>query len=124
MKVIKWYKWTISSAAFVLVLLLLPSKVFPRTPRALIEIDKVVHAFLFGSVTAIFSSEYKALKKLSPPFFLSLAIIGVFAFLTEVSQLATKTRHFDMLDFCADIVGIGLALLITRLIANAQKPHR
>jgi VanZ family protein len=118
MDVIKSYKWTIASSVSVLVLLLLPSQVFPKTPRGIIEIDKVVHAVLFGSVTAIFCAEYRTWGKKSPPLFLSLALIGVFAILTEMSQLITQTRHFDIKDFIADIIGIAAALLIMRLIAK------
>jgi hypothetical protein len=122
MNVVKLYKWTIASAVSVLVLLLLPSQVFPKTPHGIIELDKVVHAILFGAVTAVFCAEYRAWKKKTPPFFISLIVIGTFAFLTEASQLATKTRHFDMKDFGADMIGIGAALLIMKLAAIAHTP--
>ncbi len=118
MNAVKSYKWTIMSAVSVLVLLLLPSQFFPKTPRGTIEIDKIVHAFLFGAVTAIFCAEHRQWKKMNPPFFFSFIVIGAFAFLTETSQLATKTRHFDMKDFSADIIGIAAALLIMRLVAT------
>lgn len=117
---IKSYKWTIASSVSVLVLLLLPSQVFPKTSRGLIEIDKIVHALLFGSVTAVFCAEHRAWKKKSPPFFLSLAVIGAFALLTEMSQRLTKTRHFDMKDLAADVVGIAAALLLMRLVARTR----
>jgi hypothetical protein len=117
---IKSYKWTIASSVSVLVLLLLPSQVFPKTSRGLIEIDKIVHALLFGSVTAVFCAEHRAWKKRNPPLFLSLAVIGAFAFLTELCQRLTKTRHFDMKDFAADLVGIAAALLLTRLVARKR----
>lgn len=117
---IKSYKWTIASSVSVLVLLLLPSQVFPKTSSGLIEIDKIVHALLFGSVTAVFCAEHRAWKKTNPPFFLSLAVIGAFALLTEMSQRLTKTRHFDMKDLTADLVGIAAALLLTRLVARKR----
>lgn len=120
---IKPYKWTIASSVSVLVLLLLPSQVFFRTPQSAIEIDKLVHALLFGSVTAVFCAEHRAWKKRSPAFFLSLAVIGTFALFTELGQLFTKTRHFDMKDLVADFVGIAMALLIMRLMASGGAPR-
>jgi len=120
MERIKSYKWTIASSVSVLVLLLLPSQVFPKTSRGLIEIDKVVHTLLFGSVTAVFCAEHRAWKKMSPPFFLSMAVIGAFALLTEMGQRFTKTRHFDMKDLAADVVGIAAALLLMRLVARTR----
>ncbi len=123
MERIKSYKWTIASSVSVLVLLLLPSQVFPKTSRGLIEIDKVVHTLLFGSVTAVFCAEHRAWKKTSPPFFLSMAVIGAFALLTEMGQRFTKTRHFDMKDLAADVVGIAAALMIMRLVAR-RRNHR
>jgi len=120
MNAVKSYKWTLASAISVLVLLLLPSQFFPKTPRGIIELDKIVHVILFGTVTAIFCAEHQAWKKMNPPFFLTLIVIGAFAFLTETSQLATKTRHFDMKDFSADAIGIAAALLIMRLVARAR----
>jgi len=123
MDTIKSYKWTIASSVSVLVLLLLPSQAFFRTPRSAIEIDKLVHALLFGSVTAVFCAEHRAWKKRSPAFFLSLTVIGTFALLTELGQLFTKTRHFDMKDLAADIIGIAAALLIMRLVAIGGAPR-
>lgn len=117
MRILKFYKWTIASSFLVLLLLLLPAHLFPKTPRSMFEWDKVIHGFLFGIVTAVFCAEHKRWTKLNPPFFLSLAIIGVFSFLTEISQLATKTRHFDLEDFGADLIGILAGLLFMRLIA-------
>lgn len=83
----------------------------------MLELDKIVHGFLFGIVTAVFCAEHQRWTKVSPPLFLSFAIIGVFSFMTEVSQLATKTRHFDLKDFGADLIGIAAGLLLMRLVA-------
>lgn len=124
MALLKSYKWTIASAAIVLTLLLLPSQVFPKTPRSPLELDKIVHAILFGAVTAIFCGEHRAWKKVNPPFFLSLLIFGIFALITEASQLFTHTRHYDLLDLRADLVGIISALLIMRIIAFCRKNAR
>jgi putative flippase GtrA len=42
----------------------------------MLELDKIVHGFLFGVVTAVFCAEHRRWTKVSPPFFLSFAIIG------------------------------------------------
>jgi len=63
------------------------------------------------------------LEKEKPCFFLSLTVIGTFALLTELGQLFTKTRHFDMKDLAADIIGIAAALLIMRLVAIGGAPR-
>ncbi|HCX95846.1 membrane hypothetical protein [uncultured spirochete] len=118
MSILKIYKWTVACGFLVALLLLLPSQIFPKTPRGMLELDKIVHGFLFGVVTAVFCAEHRRWTKVSPPFLLSFAIIGAFSFLTEVSQLATKTRHFDLKDFGADLIGIAAGLLLMRLIAR------
>lgn len=124
MNYINSYKFTITGAAVVLVLLLLPSQFFPKTPRTFIELDKVVHAILFGAVTAIFCAEHFARERRSPPFFLTLIIVAAFAMLTEMSQLFTRTRHFDMRDFAADMVGIAIVLASAKLLAMRHGTHR
>jgi len=124
MALLKLYKWTIASAAIVLILLMLPSQVFPKAPRSPFELDKLVHAILFGAVTAIFCGEHRAWKKINPPFFLSFFIFGIFALITEASQLFTRTRHYDLLDLRADLAGIASALLIMRIIAFYGKNAR
>jgi VanZ family protein len=115
MSTIKSYKWTIASAIAVLVLLLIPSQAFQKAPQSLIGLDKFVHAILFGAMTAVFCAEHRALKKMNPKFLLSLIIISAFAFLTEISQLLTITRHFDLKDFGADTIGIATALVVMRI---------
>jgi len=52
---------------------------------------------------------------MNPKFLLSLIIISAFAFLTEISQLLTVTRHFDLKDFGADTIGIATALVVMRI---------
>ncbi len=121
----KSYKFTIIAALVVITLLLLPAQFFPRTPRTFIELDKVVHVILFGVVTTIFSAEHFARTRKSPPFLLTLIICAAFSILTEVSQLFTRTRKFDMKDFAADIVGIGIALVLSWIVVrwrNARAP--
>ncbi len=120
----KSYKFTIAAALVVIVLLLLPSQFFPRTPRTAIELDKVVHAILFGIVTAIFSAEHFSRTRKSPPFLLTLLTFAAFSILTETSQLFTKTRHFDMRDFAADMVGIAAALVLSRIVAAWQSARK
>jgi VanZ family protein len=122
MSILKIYKWTVACSALVVLLLLLPAQIFPKTPRGMLELDKIVHGFLFGIVTAVFCAEHRRWARVDPPLLLSFVIIGTFSFLTEVSQLATKTRHFDLKDFGADLIGIAAGLLLMRLIAGmAQK---
>jgi len=118
MNIVRAYKWTFISGAFILLLLLLPSQLFPKTPQNQIGLDKVVHAFLFGAMTAVFSAEHRAGKKVSPPFVMSLFVISAFALLTEFCQVLTHTRHFDVRDWGADIIGILIALLAMRLVAH------
>lgn len=115
MNTIKSYKWTIASAMVVLLLLLMPFRIFQQTPQSLNDFDKFIHAILFGAMTAVFCAEHSALKKINPKFLLSLVIISAFAFLTEIGQLLTITRHFDLKDFGADAIGIAAALLVMRI---------
>lgn len=115
MRMLKQYKFTIASAALVIALLLLPSQFLPKPRRSAIEVDKIVHALLFATVTAVFCAEHFARTRKSPLFFLTLGTVASFAILTELSQHLTRTRHFDLKDFAADVVGIVAALAISKL---------
>lgn len=125
MDLMKYYARTAVSCLVVMVLLLLPSSFFPRTPAGLTMLDKVVHAILFAIPTMLFAFDYRKAHGQLPHVPLTFLVIGAFAFITELSQLATRTRHFDLLDFMADILGIllGLAAVVVhaRCTASSSK---
>ncbi|MCX8013630.1 MAG: VanZ family protein [Rectinema sp.] len=116
MKIITHYKWTILSAALVLTILLLPSALFLKMPSRSLLNDKTVHAILFGFMTAVFSLEYRHWKKLHAPLIPTFLAISAFAYLTEIAQSVTPSRHYDLRDFLADLVGIAVGIMAVRVV--------
>lgn len=121
MKMLARYKWSILSAVLVLTLLLLPSALFQKMASRSLLNDKTVHAILFGFLTAVFCLEHQYWKKSHPPIVLTFLVISIFAYLTELAQMATRSRHYDARDFFADVVGIAAGMLTARAIASIWK---
>ncbi len=72
--------------------------------------DKIVHAIGFFGMTTWFAGVYRRARW-------GRVALGMLAFgvLTEVLQgLATRTRSADPVDFVADAVGVGIAMLAAR----------
>lgn len=121
MNIIARYKWSILSAVLVLTLLLLPSALFQKMASRSLLNDKSVHAILFGFLTAVFCIEHRYWKKSHPPILPTFLVIGIFAYLTELAQAATRSRHYDVRDFYADLGGIVFGILAARAAAYFWK---
>lgn len=96
---------------FLLLIELTPSE--DAIPHA----DKVIHALIFLSLSA--------LGYLSFPKHFTLTIVGLafYGALTETLQhLLTVTRHASLLDWLADITGILLCFLVIHLFEQKSKP--
>lgn len=79
--------------------------------------DKVVHALMFGGLTSVMMLDYRResrVGQLRPRDICVIAfIVAAFGILDEVMQeTLTTSRTGDVLDFCADAVGILLATFI------------
>lgn len=104
------YKLTIISVVLILIAVLMPGSDVPSV--GIPNIDKVVHAGMFGVLTLCFYGEYTWSNKRMPSLFLPALIIEAFALSTEFMQNFASGRSCDMKDFAADSVGIIAVILI------------
>ncbi|HWR12770.1 MAG TPA: VanZ family protein [Rectinemataceae bacterium] len=120
MKKIAAYKFTIISAALILVALLLPSSSFSSMPR-FFGVDKIAHFCLFLLFTLSYTLEFRRLNGKLPGFFHSIVFVLIFIVSSELLQLLTSSRHFEFLDMAFDAGGAAAAFLVTRLGIGADR---
>lgn len=114
MKLIK-YKFTICTAIFILILLLMPTSDFDDGTVSFWDMipcfDKIVHLCMFGFLSVVFVAE-RYVNKICEYAVLNIIILFVFAVITEILQKLTGYRSFDILDILADTSGIIMGTLI------------
>jgi VanZ family protein len=76
--------------------------------------DKYAHfiAFFVLSVLLLFAYSF------SKPFFSTVLFMMLFGLVIEAIQIFVPYRSFSLLDFGADLLGVFIALIIFRLVAN------
>lgn len=115
------YKFTILMAVLILTALLLPAKTFPKISSPL-PVDKLIHASLFFLFASAFVVEYRRDRKSGPGILLESALLVPFVLLSEVLQLFTKSRHFELGDLAADFIGAGMAILLSWILRRRSRP--
>jgi VanZ family protein len=110
------YRLTIISAILILIAVLMPGQNVPQV--GVPGIDKIIHFSMFGVLTLCFYFEYSRHQKKLPRFFNTVLMIGAFGLLTEVMQLFTDSRSFDMRDLAVDLAGI---LIVSSVFKFYQK---
>lgn len=120
MKQVLAFKFTILSAGLILALLLLPASAFPRMPRRL-NLDKIVHFVLFFVFTLCFVLEFKRYRGEFPRFVSSALLVLLFILLSELLQLFTRSRRFEVLDIAFDAAGAVSAALALWLGISLKK---
>ena len=110
MKKLAAYKFTLLSAALILTALLLPAKTFSAI-HAPPGLDKLVHMALFFIFTFAFDQEYRRASTANHRILVEIAIVLPFILLSEILQLFTRSRHFELLDMAADAVGAAVVML-------------
>ncbi len=98
------YKFTIAAAGLILLALLLPSKSIPKFP-SFFGIDKVAHLALFFIFTTSYLLESRRERKVLPSFLHSALFIGLFIVCSELLQLLTSSRNFELTDMAFDAAG-------------------
>lgn len=93
-----------------------PSKFLPF-PNS----DKVAHLLAYGGFTLVLLFD-SCNHRIKGKFHYSVLLIpALFGLLMEFLQyLLTKTRQADILDFAADLAGVGASLLFVFLIRSLQ----
>jgi VanZ family protein len=87
------------------------------------NLDKLVHIIMYFSLMLALIIENRSLLSTLKSY-LPLALIPLlFGGAIEILQsMFTRTRTGDILDFCADAIGIILAILVWALIKKILKP--
>lgn len=124
MNMFKRYRFTFASGALILVALLVPGSTFRTVPRSFLQMDKLVHLALFYIFTLSFLLEYRADRGRAPRFWLGLLVVGVLTVGSEVLQLGTRTRSFDVMDMVYDTAGAILALATAVAISAVSNGKR
>jgi VanZ family protein len=80
--------------------------------------DKIGHVVLFGLLTLglNMSLDYRSLPGGNTGLLLGSCLVFAFAIIEELTQQLCPTRTFDVADLMADVAGITLFSLISRLL--------
>lgn len=113
MVVIKKYKFTILCAVLILVALLVPSSTYQRLPT-FSGVDKLVHSVLFFLFALAYTLEYTKFHRRHQRLASFALTVVCFIVGTEVLQLLTATRHFELADMAFDALGASIAFVIAR----------
>jgi len=105
------YKFTVAAAGLVLFALLLPSKSIPKFP-SFFGIDKVAHLVLFFLFTTSYLLESRHERKAFPSFLHSALFIGLFIVCSELLQLLTSSRNFELADMAFDAAGTIISYIV------------
>ena len=105
--------WTL----FILVLMAIPGNMLPKEEKTFIpNLDKLVHATLFGSFVFLWSVYYATRKEKnnhSPSRYVLILIIAcLYGVATELMQkYLIPNRDYDIYDIMADTIGAALGFL-------------
>ncbi len=94
------------------------------TPPPFPHFDKFAHFSLFFAQIWLIARSYREADR-QPPWIGLTVFALLFAISSEVAQATlTQTRSGDILDAVADMLGTGVALLLTRKALQHQKTSR
>jgi VanZ family protein len=116
--------WTV----FIFILMAIPGKMLPNETKTLIpNLDKLVHATLFGGFVFLWSCYYAAKKdknlNLNKRFIALLIIACLYGVATELMQkYFIPNRDYDIFDITADAIGAVIGYIIVRLTVSRFYP--
>jgi len=117
---ISCFKFTILTACLILVALLVPGTTYRSLP-SFFGIDKLAHLGLFFLFSLSYSLEYKRAYTRLPAVSHAFGLFLVFVLISELLQLLTSSRHFELTDMVFDIIGASAAYAAVALIGSGQK---
>jgi VanZ family protein len=113
--------WTV----FIFVLMAIPGNMLPREETTFIpNLDKLVHAILFGSFVFLWSYYYTVKKNaiLVSRYTSLLIIASLYGIGTEFMQkYFIPNRDFSIYDIAADIAGAIIGYIVVRVIFSRSK---
>ena len=87
---------------------------------SVVGVDKIAHFFLFMLFSLSYLLEFKRLKGSLPGFLHGILLILVFIVTSELLQLLTKSRHFELLDMGFDALGATAAFFMVRIVLRRK----
>jgi VanZ family protein len=113
--------WTV----FIFVLMAIPGNMLPREETTFIpNLDKLVHAILFGSFVFLWSYYYTVKKNaiLVSRYTSLLIIASLYGIGTEFMQkYLIPNRDFSIYDIAADIAGAVIGYIVVRVMFSRSK---
>jgi VanZ family protein len=112
---------------FIFILMALPGNMLPKEEKTFIpNLDKLIHATLFGSFVFLWCIYYSTRKEknnhATSRYVLILIIACLYGVATELMQkYLIPNRDYDIYDIMADSVGALLGYIFVRLIVNRMK---
>lgn len=116
LRIIKDYKFTIISVILIFIGIIMPASDVPSV--GIPNIDKVVHAGMFGFLSLCYYGEYYHKHKKLPRFKKAFPNIFSYAALTELIQLSVPGRACDLIDLLADTIGMLIVIGIAHKLAD------
>lgn len=114
------FKFTILTACLILVALLVPGTTYRSFP-SFFGIDKLAHLGLFFLFSLSYSLEYKKAYTHLPAVSHAFGLFLVFVASSELLQLLTSSRHFELTDMVFDIIGASAAYIAIAFFSSGQK---
>jgi len=123
---LKTYVPTILWAAFILFLSTFGVSLnLPETFWDIIGWDKLAHAVVYGVLTVLIIVVIDARQTVTATLLWVVALISAaYGVLMEIVQYSFfPNRHFEILDIIANIIGIGISILIVNYFYIIKKPQ-
>ncbi len=119
MGILSNYKCTVLCGILILVALLVPSSTYQGMPSFL-GLDKLVHSILFFLFALAYMLEYTKFHRRHPRLTSFALTVLCFIVGTEILQLLTATRHFELADMLFDALGASAAFVVTRFTKTGE----
>ena len=121
-RIIKEYKFTIISIILIFIAIIMPGSDVPSV--GIPNIDKIVHAGMFGFLSMCYYGEYNSKHKELPHFKRAFPSIFSYASLTELLQLAVPGRSCDIVDLMADAVGMLIIIGVAYKLKDRENKQK
>ena len=126
---VKQYKYSLLCFAGIFILMAIPGTMIPPVPdfRDWLHWDKISHLLFFGGLSYAMLYDRYRLKATAPAIaaYLVIFLIGTAygAFTEWFQHLPFVKRDGNYFDWCADITGIALGMLLFRLLFKRKKSN-
>ncbi|MEO8068880.1 MAG: VanZ family protein [Flavobacteriales bacterium] len=121
---LKIFRWALLWALCILVLCLIPGSTLPEWDWfSLLDLDKLVHAGMFGTLTVLLADALRKRDGLSRYVLMAFLLSVTYGIATELMQgLEAMGRRTDPGDVVANTIGALIGVLYVRWREGRKKP--